>query len=278
MIVDKIENLFDFIGESNILESDVYSSLGEYPVFSGSTTNEGIVGYYSKYHQDKDCITFVTYGNAGKMFVRSGKFTIGRNCMGIIPKVEYVSLINLEWFKNKFQNTFYQTRNGNSSAGQKSLNKGLLSPVVIEIPDLETQKTELAKFNKVNSSLDSIKNLLELLDKLENKHVLIESKKEMTNVSVEKVFESVSGNSGLTEEFIYHISEFDGERYEVLSSSIMDHTKMGQVPFCKLPDNKPLKVFKNSYGILVARKGNAGSLTFLKKGNYALNDNVYALF
>lgn len=71
------------------------------------------------------------------MFYRNGKYTIGRNCMGLRPKKEYVDKISLEWFAFKFQNLFYRLRIGPID-GQRSLNRLLLENVQLSIPDKDT--------------------------------------------------------------------------------------------------------------------------------------------
>lgn len=43
------------------------------------------------------------------------------------------------------------------------------------------------------------------------------------------VISCMSGNSGLTEEFIYSTTQTKGKRYKVLSSAIEEETMMGEV-------------------------------------------------
>lgn len=87
----------------------------------------------------------------------------------------------------------------------------------------------------------------------------------------------MSGNSGLTEEFIYHAMQNKGEKYTVLSSATEDRTKMGEIPMCTI-NNKPLKVFEGQEGLLVTRNGKAGHTRYLPSGRYTINDHAYILF
>lgn len=96
-------------------------------------------------------------------------------------------------------------------------------------------------------------------------------------ISVKKIFKSLSGNSDLTEEFIYNNINKSSEEYMVLSSSTKKETRLGVVPLCKNNKGKNINVFKDEPGILVARNGKAGKMTFLKKGNYTINDHAYIL-
>lgn len=62
----------------------------------------------------------------------------------------------------------------------------------------------------------------------------------------------MSGNSGLTEEFIYQMLQSNSERFVVLSSATEDNTMMGEIPKCII-NNRQLKVFEGQEGLLVTR-------------------------
>lgn len=97
------------------------------------------------------------------------------------------------------------------------------------------------------------------------------------SVPIKNVIGYMSGNSGLTEEFIYQTLQLNGEKYAVLSSATEEHTMMGKVAMCHL-NNKPLKVFVGRDGLLVTRNGKAGRTRYLQKGKYTINDHAYILF
>lgn len=99
---------------------------------------------------------------------------------------------------------------------------------------------------------------------------------QVTQYPIHKALICMSGNSGLTEEFIYSTINFPGTRYTVLSSSTEEDRAMGEVPFCKI-NNKPLKVFEDKEGLLVARNGKAGTTRYLSPGHYTINDHAYIL-
>jgi len=155
MIKDKIGNLFDFVSETNLTERDFYENKGDYPVYSGQTENEGVVSKINSYNQDKPCITFTTYGSAGKLNYRKGKFTVGRNCMGLRAKKKYSKYIMAEWFAFRFQNLFYRLRIGDPQ-GQKSLNKLLIQDIKITIPDKQIQKKQLSQYQNAIDVLKKI--------------------------------------------------------------------------------------------------------------------------
>ncbi len=96
-------------------------------------------------------------------------------------------------------------------------------------------------------------------------------------INVKSVFDCLSGNSGIIEEFIYNNIDKSREQYYVLSSSTISETNMGMIPKCKTSKGTLLKVFENKPGILVARNGRAGKMKFLEPGKYTINDHAYIL-
>lgn len=77
---EEIGSIFDFIPETNITSKDIYHNRGVFPVYSGITVGEGIVGYINYYKENEENLTFTSYGtNAGKLTYRNEKSTVGRN-------------------------------------------------------------------------------------------------------------------------------------------------------------------------------------------------------
>lgn len=270
-----IGNIFDFISETDLTERDFYEHKGQYPVYSGQTENFGIVAYLDTYKQEEPCVTFTTYGvGAGKLFYREGKYTIGRNCMGLMPKKEFKDKINLEWFSYKFQSLFYKFRIGDKT-GQGSLNKILIENVQIQIPDKEIQEAQLKQYkktqvilNKVQKSLNEFKDLMGYKIEI-NSHIYQEQ--------IKKVFDFKGGNTGLTEEFVYNNTpENDKDSILILSSATLKTNLMGYVSRKAKPDGKDLIVFK-APAILVARNGYAGTMTYIPYGEFTTNDHAYVL-
>jgi len=97
-------------------------------------------------------------------------------------------------------------------------------------------------------------------------------------ISAKKIFDILSGNSGITESLIYSYTLSAEPKYEVLSSSTSDKTKLGYIPQCNNLKGEKISIFKNKLGILVVRKGKAGLLIFLEKGQYTINDDAYILY
>lgn len=273
MIKEKIGKIFDFISETNLTEEDFYENEGNYPVYSGQTENDGIISHINSYNQEKPCITFTTYGSAGKLSYREGNFTIGRNCMGLRPKVQYEEQIILEWFVYKFQNLFYRLRIGDPQ-GQKSLNKLLLNNIEIIIPEKDSQQRELSYYKEALKIFKKLSLLKSELKNIQKSNTSFEVKYTDT---IKDIFSIVSGNSGLTEELIYdNQPSNEDEKIKILSGATTEIKILGYVNKNSKPNNKKLKIFKSPFTHII-RKGLAGRMTYFDSGEYTANDDIYIL-
>jgi len=271
MIKDTIGNIFDFVSETNLTEQDFYENKGNYPVYSGQTENEGIVAKTNFYKQNKPCITFTTYGSAGKLSYRKGKFTIGRNCMGLRVKKKYSKDIIVEWFAFKFQNLFYRLRIGDPQ-GQKSLNKLLIQDIKIVIPDKKIQEKQLSYYKKAMEILKKVNSMKDELSSLLNSK---QSFKVKYKDKLNNMLNIVGGNSGLTEEFIYYNQPTKNEEsIRIFSGATADNNFLGFVNKNSKPNGAKLKIFKSPF-VQIIRKGLAGSMVYYKKGEFTANDDIY---
>ena len=274
-MLKKISEFFDFISETNLIEEYFYAHKGKYPVYSGQTENNGIVAHISSYKQNFDCATTTTYGNAGKLFYRTKKYTIGRNCMGIKPKKEYMNQINMEWFSYKFQNLFYKTRIGDP-CGQRSLNQTLIENKIIDIPIMSIQRNQLLNYKKLQKILNGITNAnIEISKILESKLNCFSIKSKST---LKEIFDICGGNSNLTEQFIYN-NQSTHKRSEIpiLSSSTIQSNHMGVISkYAQFPNGTNLKIF-SAPSILVTRNGFAGTMNYIDCGKFTTNDHAYVM-
>ena len=276
-LAGKIGELFDFLPETNLVEEYLYNNPGHYPVYSGQTEGQGILGYTDSYNHQLPCVTFTTYGiGAGKLFYREGKYTIGRNCMGLRPKKSYHDNIDLKWFAFSFQNVFYRLTIGDPH-GQRSLNKLLLERQPIAIPDIDMQRRQLDKYER----LDSIRKFIhkEMINVKRTGNFVKDYPPDSIVAKDElRTFLKFSGgNSGLTEEFVYHNSaENHANMIQILTSSTLERTAMGFVSKNAKPNGNKLKIFR-APAVLVARNGYAGTMTYIPDGKFTTNDHAYVL-
>ena len=274
MISDKIKNIFDFLSETNLTEEFFYDHQGKYPVFSGQTKNNGIIAYVDSFLHNEECVTFTTYGSAGKLFFRKGKYTIGRNCMGLKIKKKYKDRIILKWFAFNFQNFFYKHRIGDVK-GQRSLNKILIENLKIKIPEIKTQKDQLESYERVFKYKENIEKKI-----LNCKKLLTTSTKMNKYESINRIntiFKIIGGNSGLTEQFIYNnLPTKQEESILIFSGSTKHINTLGLISKNVALKNREIKIF-NSPAILIVRKGLAGHMKVIKNKKFTINDDAYVL-
>ena len=99
----------------------------------------------------------------------------------------------------------------------------------------------------------------------------------MLRDKIKKYIKISGGNSGLTEEFIYNNQEFDKKNaIKVYSGATQKNNMMKSINPNVEINGKKIKVFTNE-GILIARKGKAGALTYINDAQYTLNDDAYIM-
>ena len=164
----KIDEILEIIGEDNITKAYIEQNKGEYPVYSGQLENEGIFGYINYYKYDETLLTWVTYGNSGRIKKVTGKFNIGRNNCGLRPK-SYK--IDLDYIMYIVEPIFVENVKGEK---QKSLPQSIVKNLSIPIPintkgefDLEAQKEIAEKYRKIEQIKKSISAELDKIANIE---------------------------------------------------------------------------------------------------------------
>ncbi len=201
----KITDIFDIIGESNITKSFLNSNRGKFPVYSGQTENNGLFGYLNTYKYDCSVITWATYGvHAGTLFVRNGKFNIGRNNCGLILKDEYKHIVSLNYVKNIAEQIFKNNAKGDVGT-HRSLPQAIVNKIKIPLPtvddkiDFDSQKEILKKYESIILTKQKVK---EYKAKINELNVEIKEKYNLKQFPFEKLFISKSGNSKLTKKVL----------------------------------------------------------------------------
>lgn len=272
----KIGEVFDFIGEENLTERNCYNRLGIYPVYSGQTENDGIVCRVNFFKEKEPCLTFTTYGSAGKLSFREGKFTIGRNCMGLKPKAEFRDKINIKWFLYTNNKLFIKNRKGDKK-GQGLLNKTILENVKFELPeDMSYQNKIVERYDKLLFLRNALSKIIENINSLQARPFYFEGKENLGEIPTKEIFDLISGNSGLTEEYVYTSIQNEDRPITFLGGSLNE--EVIKIPLMNHPrkDGK-INYLNNQEGILIVRKGKAGAIRYLPKGKFATNDDAYLL-
>ncbi|HHF3668316.1 TPA: restriction endonuclease subunit S [Haemophilus influenzae] len=127
------------------------NNLGDYPVYSSQTVNNGEIGKINSFDFDGEFVSWTTDGaNAGTVFYRSGKFSITNVC-GLI-KIQNNLELNYKflfyWLSIEAKNHVY------SGMGNPKLMSHQMEKILIPIPQLSVQ-TEIVKILDALTALTS---------------------------------------------------------------------------------------------------------------------------
>lgn len=138
----KLKHFYSFKKGSmsqKLTSSFIYENSGEHPVYSGQTSNDGILGTWNEYEFDFDTdVIFCTTVGAKLMTTRvlSGKFSLSQNCLIMIPKHISISSRFINYF---FKYDFSIRKELLPSILQPSLRIEDLDQYRIPVPPLEEQ-------------------------------------------------------------------------------------------------------------------------------------------
>lgn len=272
----KIKDIFKIIQGHQITDKELYQARGNYPVLTGR--NE-IKGFWNKTiikKKDLPCITYPTKANSGEAYVQHKLFD-ANNTAVLLPFPEWRNKLNLEWMAFKLSNIFLEI--ATSKEGVSYLNKEIVEEEEVDIPEKPIQDREVKAFVKLLSIKTKSEEILNRIRKIEsvtfsNEYKKYQAKKVPANI----LFNAISGNSGLTEEYVYSISQIKSSpKFKLLTGGIdVDNAQF--VALCKNPKNSQenIKTYSDE-GVHVVRKGKAGHVNYLPCGDYTLNDDAYIL-
>lgn len=274
--------------EETIYEQQPFSTTERVPIFSGSSDNETPMAWIKTNGKNKDgktlvyfsgpCLILTKDGSAGLLTYKKEdeSFTINHHACVLKVKEEWQGKLDLEWFATQYQSLFFNLVT--SKSDNRIFSTEWLDRIRIKVPDYETvqipQRNKLRVLAKLRVMLQQTKSQMNFL--LANQ---IDEKKYpaiFTGV-VSDVFRVLGGNSGLTDELIYHnqpITPTDG--IEVLSGATLGTNKMGVISKSVLIHGKKLKIV-NQEGILLTRKGYAGVMKYIEPHEVAINDDAYII-
>ena len=215
-------------------------------------------------------------GSAGSMTYKNNeRFALNHHAGFITLRKDVTHRVNLEFFAIYLQN-FY--RNLSVSDGSKTLSLTQIYNEEFDLPPYDIQCQTLEALRKTANKIEILLKIKAKLLSLIEKEISVDYNSfQAKDVPVSKCINYMSGNSGLTEETIYHTLQLEAEQFDVLSSATEERTMMGKIPMCEI-NGHPLKVFDNKPGLLVTRNGKAGQTRFLEPGMYTINDHAYILF
>lgn len=289
-----ISQIFECIsGNRGLTEAEVYKNLDKYKqkkkyeILSSSTQKETKLGFVYEGKigdrkietlSDTEGILIIRVSNiAGKMrYIKKGDYVVTENAyfLKLLPN-KYK--IDLKWFIFQYQPLAYEFANTENYGAWNKTN--FFSYSFIDIPDYEEQLKIVKKFEKIEHYNEFISTLLIKINNFKDKILSQDyNSYQGKGVSIKNILDYISGNSGLTEEYIYSVLLRNGERkFKVLTGST-NLNELDKVQLCQKPKDseKNINIFSGE-GLHVVRKGKAGVVSYIK-GNYTLNDDAYILY
>jgi len=169
--VARIASLFSFAKGPNAQKlTSEYIALnpGRYPVYSGQTSNGGVIGYYDQFDFSIDeGVILVTTVGAKAMTTRfiEGPFSLSQNCLIMIPRK---LTANPKYFAYAVQPLFMKERSLIPDHMQPSMRMGDLSSYRIMLPDPDSQQKIVNYLNeetvKIDTLIEKQERLIELLE------------------------------------------------------------------------------------------------------------------
>lgn len=281
----KLDILYNFIkGTNKINKKIINQNYGEYPVYSGSETNDGLMGCINSYDFDGEYVRIITVGKVGQTSIIKGKFSLAQNNGVLISKDEnktkfiltkYLEIVLLKQLQNKAKGT----DTGNK---QQSLTKKQILDTIINIPinkngiyDIETQKEIVKKYEIVEEKKKELKEKLDYFKDVQIDFMVTEMSKHK-EYKISDIFNIFLGDGKYTKSYsIKNIGKFplysgqiEGEYANInsydYSGSYLTWAKDGLAGYIMHHDNEKFSI-TNHRGILVLKdEYNSLSLEFLK--------------
>ena len=128
-------------------------NVGEYPVYSSQTVNNGEIGKIKTFDFEQEAVTWTTDGaNAGTVFYREGRFSITNVC-GLIT-IKNIQILNYKylyyWLSIEAKKHVY------SGMGHPKLMSNQMEKIQIPIPPIEEQERIAGILDKFDTLVNSI--------------------------------------------------------------------------------------------------------------------------
>lgn len=277
-------------GIFGLTEHYIYNSINQkdelIPLWGGNASHDEEEIFVSmkaknKYGEDikifeGDCIIISLDGSAGSMTYKPLKkdnkiFKFCLNHHAGVIRIKNRSIINLNYFKYKFENRFKDMA---VSDGSKTITKEMIENFIFEIPDLKEQEKYLLEMKKIEKLLKDLESKIKKLENLQKKKVELEIYKNNSLIKLNNILDYCSRNDSLSEEGIYNNLPQDNKNIINVLSGSVDDIFYGKIS----GDIHKVHYVKQKYVLHVITRGKAGKITFLDKGNYATNTNAFIFY
>lgn len=163
-------------GTNKINKKIIENNKGNFPVYSGSTENKGLMGYIDYFDYDGHYLRIITVGNAGETTELEGKFSLAQNNGVLIPKnTEIEKYISFKYLKYIFNIILPKLAKGADTGNkQRSLTNELLLNANFCIPvdkegkfNLEEQEKIAEKYRVLEEKKEVLKEKLNYINSVE---------------------------------------------------------------------------------------------------------------
>lgn len=204
----KIGEYFDFKkGTNKYNKKTINKNPGIYPVYSGQTENEGVIGKTKEYEYDGKFIRICTVGNAGNVDLVEGKFALAQNNGILVPiNKEDACRIHLKYVMYSIKNILPGLAKGeNNGNKQKSLLKADILNVKISIPIDENEKFDIKSQIEISEKYEKIISTKRILNEKKQKikeiNISFENDIKMKYIKIEDLFDVSLGSGKYTKSF-----------------------------------------------------------------------------
>jgi len=280
-------------GNFGLTDEAIYKSIqhgGQFiPVYGGTqehTTTDRFVSEYGKTKYDEpitifngDGIIISLDGSSGCMtYVTAKRFALNHHAGFFQLKEDAKQVVDPEFFSLFFEK---QLQEAGVSEGSKTLTLSMIESMDFDIPQYSVQMNVMSRIRPLLKVKERVNNLLSRIKFVKERILLVEYRDyQAKGVPIGDVLDCMSGNSGLTEEYLYsQIKDSSEKKYHILTAST-EHELSQYVPRCKHPkdSSKMITVVEGKPVVHVVRIGKAGSVTYFEKGDYTTTENAYLLY
>ena len=209
-----------------ISKMELQENIGEYPVYSSQTLNNGVFGKINTYDFEGQYVQWTTDGaNAGSIFYRNGKFSVTNVCGLLKVKDEYFNAINTNYLS--YALTMESKKYVNYATSNPKLMSNVMERITVLIPPIEIQEEIvriLDKFGELEAELEARKSQYEfwcgkLLNKKNNNY---------KKYNITEICKSISAGGDVPEDTIKGISKpQDDYKYPVISNGVGENAIYG---------------------------------------------------
>ncbi|GAI28705.1 unnamed protein product, partial [marine sediment metagenome] len=230
-------------GNFGLTDEAIYKSIqhgGQFvPVFGGTQehkTTDRFVSEHGKTKYDKpitifsgDGIIISLDGSSGCMtYITSKRFALNHHAGFFQLKEQAKQLVVPEFFSLFFEK---ELQEASVSEGSKTLTLTMIKSMNFDIPQYDIQKKVMLRTRPLLKVREKMNNVLSKIDFIKERVLSIDYQHyQAKDVPISEVLDCYGGNTGLTEKEIYQRVLIEGQRYEVLSASTSEETRLGSIP------------------------------------------------